>query len=316
MTRYSYGPRPMVATAESRALYAKIQHGSSVTILTPHGNKISGRAVMLGDYGWVLNMGGQHGTPGMADDCNVVAVRAPRGEKAPKLDFRTRSNPSSCAPIRANPSAPYWKRRLDTAYIGTTVRLPIGFEAFVQHAMNAEGRVTYAVIIPAKECASEASIRRIVDQISALFSPLVKSASITVLRPGTHALSREHLGAGLMFVQTQQTRRPRANPSSSAHRTKMGVCACTKPATKIVNDVGYCREHAPDVQEALGRPGTPIVRKSNGETGVTGSTYWEGKWMTYIPPARVVMARMGERPVLVALPVDDVLVVRKPKAAR
>lgn len=81
--------------AERRALFAKIKHGSSVTILTPHRQTRSGRAVMIGDYGWVLDMGGAHGTPGMASEANVMSVRAPRDDKAPKFDFR--SNPS---PVR------------------------------------------------------------------------------------------------------------------------------------------------------------------------------------------------------------------------
>lgn len=35
-----------------------------------------------GHGGWVLNMGGKHGTPGIADDNNIVSVRS-AGRKTP-----------------------------------------------------------------------------------------------------------------------------------------------------------------------------------------------------------------------------------------
>ena len=52
-----------------------IRAGDRVTILTPQGQKRSGRAVMRSSYGgWVLNMGGRYGTPGIADESNIVKV--------------------------------------------------------------------------------------------------------------------------------------------------------------------------------------------------------------------------------------------------
>jgi hypothetical protein len=57
------------------SLFSKIRKGDRVTILTPQGQERSGRAVMRGPAGWVLNMGGAHGTPGIASDRNVVRVR-------------------------------------------------------------------------------------------------------------------------------------------------------------------------------------------------------------------------------------------------
>ena len=64
-------------------LMAEIRHGDKVTILTPQGQERSGKAVMRSSVGgWVLNMGGEHGTPGLADERNVVKVtkaREPRG---------------------------------------------------------------------------------------------------------------------------------------------------------------------------------------------------------------------------------------------
>lgn len=60
----------------------QIHPGDRVTILIPNGigpngpetKKATGRAVMLGPGGWVLNMGGRYGTPGIANEENIVKV--------------------------------------------------------------------------------------------------------------------------------------------------------------------------------------------------------------------------------------------------
>lgn len=60
----------------------QIKPGSRVTILVPAGigrngrewTKKTGRAVMRGPAGWVLNMGGRYGTPGIASEENIVKV--------------------------------------------------------------------------------------------------------------------------------------------------------------------------------------------------------------------------------------------------
>ena len=59
----------------TRSLVDTISPGSRVTIVDRFGKQRTGRAVMRGSYGWVLNMGGKHGTPGIASDANTVAVR-------------------------------------------------------------------------------------------------------------------------------------------------------------------------------------------------------------------------------------------------
>lgn len=103
--------------AERKRLFDKIEHGSSVTILTPHGNTLSGRAVMLGDYGWVLNAGGRHGTPRLASVENIVAVRAARGSKAPKFDFRSiAGGPQKPWTIKAPRENPSPGHRITGAY--------------------------------------------------------------------------------------------------------------------------------------------------------------------------------------------------------
>lgn len=71
----------------NETLIATIRSGDHVTILVPNGigrfgtewKEATGRAVMVSSHGgWVLNMGGKHGKPGIADNTNVVAVRKGR----------------------------------------------------------------------------------------------------------------------------------------------------------------------------------------------------------------------------------------------
>ena len=66
-------------------IYDTIGPRDRVTILVPAGigrngreTKKSGTVVMSGPAGWVLNMGGKFGTPGIATPDNVVAVRKAR----------------------------------------------------------------------------------------------------------------------------------------------------------------------------------------------------------------------------------------------
>ena len=63
-------------TADGR-LIDSVRPGDRVTIINRFDQKSTGRAVMpaKGGIGWVLNMGGAHGTPGIATDENTVAVR-------------------------------------------------------------------------------------------------------------------------------------------------------------------------------------------------------------------------------------------------
>ena len=65
----------------TQRLIDAVEHGDRVTILTPQGQERTGKAVMRSSVGgWVLNMGGPHGTPGLADDRNVVKVRKAKRE--------------------------------------------------------------------------------------------------------------------------------------------------------------------------------------------------------------------------------------------
>lgn len=55
-----------------------IRAGDRVTIVNRFGQEHTGRAVMRGPHGWVLNMGGPHGTPAVATEENIVRVRKGR----------------------------------------------------------------------------------------------------------------------------------------------------------------------------------------------------------------------------------------------
>lgn len=64
--------------------FEQIRPGDRVTILTPHGSKLTGRAVMFNRATgcWVLNLGGRiHGTPGIASEKNTLAVKQVRRDK-------------------------------------------------------------------------------------------------------------------------------------------------------------------------------------------------------------------------------------------
>jgi hypothetical protein len=66
----------------SKELSDTIRVGDRVTIVDRFGHEATGRAVMKGPYGWVLNMGGRYGTPAVASDENIVRVRHVRAREA------------------------------------------------------------------------------------------------------------------------------------------------------------------------------------------------------------------------------------------
>ena len=69
---------------------AAIHAGDRVTIRVRSGSSLrdgqeyrekTGRAVMRGSAGWVLNMGGQYGTPAIANAENIVYVGPKKGRR-------------------------------------------------------------------------------------------------------------------------------------------------------------------------------------------------------------------------------------------
>jgi hypothetical protein len=55
-----------------------IRNGDRVTIVNRFGQSHTGRAVMRGPHGWVLNMGGKYGTPAIATEENITRVKHAR----------------------------------------------------------------------------------------------------------------------------------------------------------------------------------------------------------------------------------------------
>ena len=62
-------------------MFKDIQVGDSVTMSTPQGQVLSGKAVMKGPYGWVINVGGRHGTPRVVHENNFVKMRKGKNRK-------------------------------------------------------------------------------------------------------------------------------------------------------------------------------------------------------------------------------------------
>jgi len=67
-----------------------IRPGNRVTIRDRFGQERAGYAVMRGPAGWVLNMGGRHGTPAIANEENIVKITVGRAKTAPTISWRDR----------------------------------------------------------------------------------------------------------------------------------------------------------------------------------------------------------------------------------
>lgn len=59
-------------------LLAEVRPGDRVTIVTPQGQQRSGKCVMKFPTHAVLNLGGKHGIPGIANARNIVSVKKAR----------------------------------------------------------------------------------------------------------------------------------------------------------------------------------------------------------------------------------------------
>lgn len=63
----------------SAAIHDSIGYGDRVTFRNRFGQERTGKAVMRGPAGWVLNMGGAHGTPAVPSADSITKVRKSRG---------------------------------------------------------------------------------------------------------------------------------------------------------------------------------------------------------------------------------------------
>ena len=62
-------------------MFEDIMVGDSVTMSTPQGQLLNGKAEMKGPYGWVVNVGGRHGTPRVVHENNFIKMRKGKNRK-------------------------------------------------------------------------------------------------------------------------------------------------------------------------------------------------------------------------------------------
>ena len=62
-------------------MFKEIQVGDSVTMSTPQGQEVRGKAVNKGPHGWVINIGGRFGTPKVVNENNFIKMRKGRNRK-------------------------------------------------------------------------------------------------------------------------------------------------------------------------------------------------------------------------------------------
>ena len=86
-----------------------IRPGMRVTIVNRFGQQRSGKAVMRGRGGWVLNMGGPHGTPGIATPENIVKVT---DKEKPSLFGGRIVNPRVRFKVGDSVSVPWFGKRM------------------------------------------------------------------------------------------------------------------------------------------------------------------------------------------------------------
>lgn len=66
-------------------MFKDIQSGDTLYFSTPHSKELKGKAVMKGPIGWVVNMGGRHGMPGVVTEKNFIKLRKGRNRKPDHL---------------------------------------------------------------------------------------------------------------------------------------------------------------------------------------------------------------------------------------
>tara|TARA_B100000683_G_C12415476_1_gene525627 strand:+ start:380 stop:631 length:252 start_codon:yes stop_codon:yes gene_type:complete len=65
--------------------YEDIQVGDTVYFTTPHSKEVKGKAVMFGPAGWVVNMGGRFGMPGIVGPTNFIRFRKGKNRREDSL---------------------------------------------------------------------------------------------------------------------------------------------------------------------------------------------------------------------------------------
>ena len=62
-------------------MFEDIMMGDTIYFSTPHKDEMKGKAVMKGPHGWVVNVGGRHGTPRVVHENNFVSMRKGKNRK-------------------------------------------------------------------------------------------------------------------------------------------------------------------------------------------------------------------------------------------
>lgn len=84
---------------QSGIAFDDLRAGDVVKILSPHKQILSGVVVMRGKYGWVLNMGGRHGTPGIVSPQNFVSARRGKRKANPEPPLTLRQAKTILTPL-------------------------------------------------------------------------------------------------------------------------------------------------------------------------------------------------------------------------
>lgn len=113
--------------------WADIRPGDRVTIALYHGGSKTGRVVMRGPGGWVLNLGGAHGTPGIATPDNTLKVMKTKAGRSPSPGWMSRVNPKRKAARKTNPAG---KAPAGAPVSDNHTRFNMGFWDGVQQQAN------------------------------------------------------------------------------------------------------------------------------------------------------------------------------------
>lgn len=94
------------ATVTAAEALAQMKMGDRVTLSTPQGQTVSGKAVMQGPHGWAVNLGGKYGTPGVATKKNLIKWRGKAVvNEAEELSGRNKGGKGKKAASRASTRA-------------------------------------------------------------------------------------------------------------------------------------------------------------------------------------------------------------------
>jgi hypothetical protein len=184
-----------------------IRSGDRVTIVDRFGKERTGRAVMLGPYGWVLNMGGAHGTPAVATADNIVKVspRKPNPSRSARARAGRRAKRTAYGSARRTRAADARARAIRAGGTGKSEL------ARFKHMLDGSARRA-GLGNPSRSARARASRRTYRREVGA--SRRIVSATRAEMRAPRGSAKRKAMSTRRRFYQVQHTtRRARhANP--------------------------------------------------------------------------------------------------------